>query len=187
MGDKATLKEYYEKIIDSLDIDDAQKGLLKLTWLDYLLLMNKSARKGWVSYNYSQLIVIFFSLLIPMLEGTKLKSFDYFGWDFGGLTIISLLSLVVATLTALNRQLGFDAKWRHYRKNAEMMRNEGDDFLALSGNYQNINSHKEAFKSFITTITTFKRQEVSSYLQNDNDKKRAMINKAYSSTKMPVL
>jgi len=167
MREGTTLKEYYGKIIDSLDLNDAQRELLKLTWLDYLLLMNKSARNGWFSYNYSQLIVIFFSLLIPMLEGSRLKGFDYFG-----LTIISLLSLVVATLTALNRQLGFDAKWRHYRKNAEMMRNEGDDFLALSGNYQNINNHKEAFKSFITTITTFKRQEVSSYLQNDNDKNK---------------
>lgn len=172
MKEGTRLKEYYGKIIDSLDLEDGQRELLKLTWLDYFLLMNKSARNGWVSYNYSQLIVIFFSLLIPMLEGTRLKSFDYFGWDFGGLTIISLLSLVVATLTALNRQLGLDAKWRHYRKNAEMMRNEGDDFLALSGNYQNINNHKEAFKSFITTITTFKRQEVSNYLQNDNDRKK---------------
>ena len=164
------LKVHYEKIIDSLDLDDPQKGLLKLTWLEYLLLINRSAERGWSSYNFSQLIVIFFSLLIPMLEGAKLKSFN-FGWGFGGLTIISVLSLVVATLTAINRQLGFDAKWRHYRKNAEMMRNEGDDFLALAGNYQNASKHKEVFRSFITTITIFKRQEVSSYLQNDNEKK----------------
>ena len=50
MREGKRLKGYYCKIIDSLELDDAQREILKLTWLDYLLLMNKSARKGWVSY-----------------------------------------------------------------------------------------------------------------------------------------
>jgi hypothetical protein len=162
-------KEYYESIIDGLELDDNHKRILKISWLDYFLLMNLKAQKGWKSFNYAQLIVIFLSLLIPVIEGTKLKNFEYFGLNLGGLTVVSVMSLTIATLTALNRQLGFDAKWRHYRKNTEMMRNEGDDYLALSGSYQNFTNHNEAFKLFITTITAFKRQEVNTYFENDKN------------------
>jgi hypothetical protein len=167
MKDVHKLKGSYEELIDGLDLTVQQKILLKLTWLDYLLLLDKSARRGWVSFNYSQLIVILFSLTIPVLQGSELKDSNLFG-----LTIISLLAFIVAALSALNRQLGFEGKWRHFRKNAEMVRNEGDDFLALSGNYQNVKNQQEAFKSFLTIITNFKRQEANSYLHNDRDKKK---------------
>lgn len=176
MKSNTVLSQEYAIIIDGLKLEDTQKALLKTTWLDYLLLMNVSAKKGWRNYNYSQLIVIFLSLIIPVLEGTKLKNFDFFGWDLGGLTLISILSLIVAALTAINRQMGFDAKWRHYRKNAEMMRNEGDDYLGLSGNYEKFNDHSEAFRPFIKSITSFKRQEVNSYLENDSEKKSTNTN-----------
>lgn len=162
------IKTRYETLIDGLDLNNEQKSILRLTWLDYLLLLDKAARRGWISFNYSQLIVIIVSLSIPILEGSNLKNYNWFG-----LTIISLLSFIVAALSALNRQLGFEGKWRHYRKNAEMIRNEGDDFLALSGHYIKKKNQQDAFNSFITTITTFKRQEANLYLQihqgkNDN-------------------
>lgn len=171
MKEVHNLKVTYEELIDGLDLTAQQKILLKLTWLDYLLLLDKSARRGWVSFNYSQLIVIIFSLTIPVLEGSGLKDYNLYG-----LTIISLLSFIVAALSALNRQLGFEGKWRHFRKNAEMVRNEGDDFLALSGNYQNIKNQQEAFKSFLTIITNFKRQEANNYLHNDRDKNKQADN-----------
>lgn len=161
------LKSRYEELIDNVNLEESQKTMLKLAWLDYLLLLDKSARRGWRSFNYSQLIVIIFSLLIPVLEGSKLKNFCY-----SGLTIISLLSFIVAALSALNRQIGFESKWRHFRKNAELVRNEGDDFLALAGDYQHVNNQQEAFKLFLTTITNFKRQEANSYLHNDKEKKK---------------
>ena len=141
--------------------------MLKLAWLDYLLLLDKSARRGWISFNYSQLIVIVLSLIIPVLEGSNLKNISY-----SGFTIISLLSFIIASLSTLNRQLGFESTWRHYRKNAELVRNEGDDFLALAGDYQHVNNQQEAFKLFLTTITNFKRQEAYSYLHNDKEKKK---------------
>lgn len=167
MNKSVKLKGRYIELIDSLDLDKTQKTILKLTWLDYLLLLDKSARRGWMSFNYSQLLVILFSLIIPILEGSQLKGYNYFG-----LTIISLLSFIIASLSALNRQLGFESRWRHFRKNAEMVRNEGDDFLGLAGNYQNVKNRQEAFKSFLTIITNFKRQEANSYLHNDRDKKK---------------
>jgi hypothetical protein len=163
-----TTKENYQSIIDSLDLDDTQKKVLKSTWLDYLLLMNSSAGRGWFSHNYSQIAVIIFSLLIPVIEKSKLNV-DIFHLD---LTIISVLGLLVAALTTLNRQLGFEEKWRHYRMNAETMRNEGDDFFALAGSYEKFTSHKEAFKLFTTTVTSYKRQEVNTYIEEEKSRKK---------------
>lgn len=163
MKKNTTNKEQYLKIIDSLELDLTQKEVLKTTWLYYFLLMNSSAKRGWVSHNYSQILVIVLSLLIPVIEQSKLN-YNIFNLD---LKVISILGLLVAALTTLNRQLGFEEKWRHYRKTAEMMRNEGDDFFALSGEYENFKSHKEAFQTFSKTVTTFKRLEVTSYIEEE--------------------
>jgi hypothetical protein len=168
MRKSKTTKEKYEDIINSLELDETQKKVLKSTWLDYLLLMNSSASKGWFSHNYSQIAVIIFSLLIPVIEKSKLN-IDIFHLD---LTIISVLGILVAALTALNRQLGFEEKWRHYRRTTETMRNEGDDFFALAGNYEKFISHKEAFKIFTTSVTSYKRQEVNIYIEEEKNRKK---------------
>jgi hypothetical protein len=162
MKKSTTDKERYTKIIDGLELDQTQKEVIKTTWLDYLLLMNSSAKKGWFSHNYAQITVIIFSLLIPVIEQSKLNNIP--NWD---LKVVSFLGLVVAALTTLNRQLGFEEKWRHYRKTSEAMRNEGDDFFALSSEYEKYQTHKEAFKTFIKTVTTFKRLEVNSYIEEE--------------------
>lgn len=171
MRKSTTDKDKYTKIIDGLDLNETQKGVLKMTWLDYLLLMNSSAKKGWFSHNYSQIAVIILSLLIPVIEQSKLN-YNLFGWD---LKVISILGLIVAALTTLNRQLGFEEKWRHYRKTSEAMRNEGDDFFALSGEYEKYQTHAEAFRPFTKTVTTFKRLEVNTYIEEEqrrNDQQR---------------
>lgn len=160
-------KQEYKKIIAGLELDDTQKFFLLTSWMDYLFLMNKSARKGWISHNYSQIVVILFSLLIPVIEKSGLN-FNV----VAQLSLISVFSLIVASLTALNRQLGFEEKWKHYRLTAELIRNEGDDFFALAGNYKKFATHKEAFKTFASIVTSFKRKEVNSYIEQERDKKK---------------
>lgn len=162
----------YIKIINGLDLNETQKDVLKITWLDYLVLMNSSAKKGWFSHNYSQIAVIVLSLLIPVLEQSKLNH-NIFGWD---LKVVSIVGLIVAALTTLNRQLGFEEKWRHYRKTSEAMRNEGDDFFALSGEYDKYKTHKEAFRTFTKTVTTFKRLEVNTFIEEEQRRNDQQLN-----------
>ncbi|ASS48948.1 MAG: hypothetical protein A3D31_05565 [Candidatus Fluviicola riflensis] len=154
-------KKHYESVIKDLSLDEAQKNLVKIIWLDYFLLLNKSARQGVFSSNTSQIIIIFFSLLIPVIEGID-KSTTSLPF---GLSIVSVISIMIALITALNRQMNFDARWKHFRKNAEMMRNEGDDFFALSGEYKKFENHGEGFRDFMTSVTLFKRHEVDHYLE----------------------
>ncbi len=161
----ASLKKQYLTVIDSLNLNETEKNLVKIIWLDYFLLLDKHARQGIYSSNTSQIIIIFFSLIIPVIETIpKIPRFPF------GLSIISLLSIIIALITALNRQMNFDARWKHYRKNAEMMRNEGDDFLALSGSYQKFKTHSDGFQYFTTAITLFRRQEINQYFDSEKEK-----------------
>lgn len=165
-GCNSTDKEKYNTLIEGLKLGNTQETILKSTWLDYLLLMNISAEKGWYSYNAAQIAVIVLSLLIPLIEMTKLNA-DIYDWN---LKVVSIIGFVVAAITTLNRQLGFEQKWRHYRRNAEAMRNEGDDFFALAGKYEKFDSHISAFKEFTKTVTSFKRSEVDSYIKEQKKK-----------------
>lgn len=167
----SSLKKQYLHVIDNLDLQQTEKDLVKIVWLDYFLLLDKSAKKGVYSSNISQIVIIFFSLIIPVIEVIP----DVPKLPFG-LSIISLISIMIALITALNRQMNFDARWKHYRKNAEMMRNEGDDFFALSGSYKKFKTHSDAFKDFSTAITLFKRQEINQYFDNQKEMTEKKVN-----------
>jgi hypothetical protein len=168
MKKKSAIETRYKVLIDRLNLTEIQKDILTITWLNYLSLMSAKAKRGIISYNFCQLLIVFLSLVIPVLEGMQLTPIPIGGTQSKGLTYVTVLSLIIAICTALNRQLGFDSKWRHYRRSTEMMRNEGDDFLALAGDYKDFRNHDEAISSFISAVTTFKRQEVGSYLDGKN-------------------
>jgi hypothetical protein len=60
----------------------------------------------------------------------------------------------------------YSEAWSHYRKNAELIRMEGEDYLALSGRYAKFDTHDQAFTKFIQVITTYKRREVESFMES---------------------
>jgi hypothetical protein len=155
--------ERNEKIIDSLEISDTQKELIKSAWLDYLKLTNRNATLGVRYFHILQVTVIITGILIPVLETSSLQ-FKV----LGNLGIIGILGLTVAIATGLTRHFSFEERWRHYRQHAELIRNEGDDYFALSNNYSECDTHAQAFKEFIAAVTNFKRQEIQSYMIKNN-------------------
>ncbi len=165
MRQKITKK--YEKLILSLGLDEVQESIIKSTWLDYFSSVNLSAKRGWIVHNYTRGIVFTIGLLIPIIESSGLNK-DICNYN---ITIVSVLGVLIAGLAAINRQIGFEEKWKHYRATAEFIRNEGDDYFALAGKYSSYKSHKDAFKKFISEITDFKRKEVETYFKIEKDRK----------------
>lgn len=161
-------KQEYTNVIDRLELSEEQKSFLKLSWLDYLMLLNKKAGVGWFRSSLAQIVAVTISLIIPVIETSNLNQ-DILDLN---LSVVSVLALGVAIITTWNRQLGYEEKWRHYRRNTEMIRNEGDDFFALSGNYEKYSRHTDAFKSFATALTSFKRQEVNTYFEQSAPKRQ---------------
>lgn len=150
----------YEKLIENVDFSEREKILLRTSWLDYLRYLDSLAIKDSIFFNVLQVLVIITGILIPVIEQSDLN--ERIG--VGSVTIISILGLIVAIATALNRHFRFEERWKHYRKNAEIIRNEGEDFFGLTGNYENSKDYSEALKKFIEIITIAKRQEVDSYI-----------------------
>lgn len=162
-----------EKMIDSLEISDTQKELMKSAWLDYLELTNRNAILGVRYFHILQVTVIITGILIPVLENSSLQ---FKVW--GNLGIIGILGLTVAIATGLSRHFSFEERWRHYRQHAELIRNEGDDYFALCNNYSVFDTHTEAFKEFIAIVTNFKRQEIQSYMTKNNKSSKSQNQKS---------
>ena len=86
--------------------------LLKASWLNYLKYLDSLAIKDSIFYNILQILVIITGILIPVIEQSDLN--EKIG--IGSVTIISVLGLIVAIATALNRHFRFEVRWKHYLK-----------------------------------------------------------------------
>ncbi|WP_299210826.1 DUF4231 domain-containing protein [uncultured Dokdonia sp.] len=156
---KENFKSYHQ-LIELSELSETDKILFKISWLDYLKYLDRLAIKDSLFFNILQLLVIIVGILIPVIEQSKLNS----EIGISSITVISILGLTIAIATALNRHFKFEERWKHYRRNAEIIRNEGEDFFGLTGNYENAQNQKDAFKKFIENITAIKRQEVDTFI-----------------------
>lgn len=159
---KTSPKDKYTQRIDALTLNPEQKELVKMIWLDYFLILEKAAKTGWLGNNFSQIVVILFGLLIPVINGLSTQ----FDWVFAGSVTISILSVIIALISAVSKQIGLNNRWHHYRYHAEMIRNEGEDFFALSGAYKAFETHEEAFRDFCTNVNAYKRKEVTQFVKS---------------------
>ena len=159
-----------DSIIQNLNLSGDKKEVLQLVWLDYFNFTDKRAVKNYKGFDFLQLVIIVTGVMIPVLEGTGLD--DMVKHAIGvkvNIGLISILGLIVAISAGVNRHYTFEEKWRHYRQNAELMRNEGEDFLALSNRYSRYADHEAAFGNFIAFVTNFKRSELQAYMAGPDD------------------
>ncbi|MDO6595598.1 DUF4231 domain-containing protein [Oceanihabitans sp. 2_MG-2023] len=150
----------YNELIERSALSETDKILFTVSWLNYLKYLDKIAIKDSLFFNVLQILILVVGILIPIIEQTELNS----KIGNSSITVISVLGITIAIATALIRHFRFEERWKHYRKNAEIIRNEGEDFLALTGNYESSKNIHHAFKKFIENITVIKRQEVDSYI-----------------------
>jgi Protein of unknown function (DUF4231) len=75
------------------------------------------------------------------------------------------VSLLVGISTAVEGFMRFGEQWRHYRLNAELLKNEGWLFFQLAGRrYREFGSHAKAYPSFAHRVEKWIRLEVEEYL-----------------------
>jgi hypothetical protein len=168
---KESYRANYCGIIDTTDLDATEKAITKSAWLDYLLLLNKQAERSWSLYTFTQIVIVCLGIVIPLIENTNLNA----EIANSKLKVVGICGAIIAILTLLARQMTFDQKWLHYRKNAEVVRNEGDDFLALAGDYATFARHQAAYKTFISNLTKLKREENTKYMDNAERNIQKMI------------
>ena len=80
----------------------------------------------------------------------------------GWLTI--LIGLVVAISAAIEGFFRFGERWRHYRRTVELLKIEGWLFFQLSGPYQSIQTHAQAYPAFAARAEEIIRSDVEAYI-----------------------
>lgn len=149
------LKGDLSELINNLhDLTDLQKHFLRLRWLDQVLWIEGRANSTKAWYLVLRLTTIVGGVLIPTL--VKLSP---------STEMVTLgVSLLVAISAAVEGFLRFGEQWRHYRLRVELLKNEGWQFLQLSGNYRGYPTHAKAYKFFAFRVEKLSHLEVEEYI-----------------------
>ena len=85
-----------------------------------------------------------------------------------------MLGIIVSIGTGLNQIYKYEDQWMNYRRNAELLKSEGENFFGLGGAYRASENHEAALRDFNTNVSNIKRQDVSNYFEKvvtqDKDK-----------------
>jgi len=71
--------------------------------------------------------------------------------------------LLVALSAAVEEFFHYGERWRHYRQNAEALKNEGWQFFLLAGGYRRHRSHQTAYPAFTGRVEQILADDVSEY------------------------
>jgi hypothetical protein len=154
-------KQDLEGLIDSLQLSDLQKHLLRSRWLDQVLWMGEKAGSAQKRYYALRLIAIVGGVIVPALVGLKIGEQGIspcIQWT------TFFLSLIVAISVAVEEFFHYGERWRHYRRTVECLKTEGWQFFQLAGPYQQPQTHSQAFPDFAAQIEKICRQEVDVFI-----------------------
>lgn len=155
------LKQNLGSLIESLQLSDLQKHLLRSRWLDQVLWMEGKAASAQKRYYALRLMAIVGGVIVPALVGLKIGEEVVRPW-LQWTTFF--LSLIVAISVALEEFFHYGERWRHYRRTVECLKIEGWQFFQLAGPYQQLGSHSRAFSDFAAQVEKVCRQEVDVFI-----------------------
>jgi hypothetical protein len=148
------------QLIESLELSDLQKHLLRTRWLEQVRWLEGRAIFNRKSYHTLRLAAIVGGVIVPALVSLQLSgnAAAVVHWlTFG-------LSLVVALSAAIEEFFHNGERWRHYRRTVELLKSEGWQFFQRSGPYQGYASHAEAFQAFAGQVESICQHEVDAYI-----------------------
>jgi hypothetical protein len=162
-------RQSLNELIDAVGLDDLQKAFLRSRWLSDLQWQDRRAKKFQRLHYVFRLGAIVGGVIVPALVG--LNPTD--GVWLERVRFLTLgLSLLVAISVAVEGFLRFGDRWRHYRRNAELLKSEGWMFFQKSGRYRNCNSHGEAYPDFAEQVEGILRQDVDQFIADIAQERR---------------
>jgi len=161
--------ERLSELIDTLELTDTQKTILRDRWLDQITWMSGQATKARKRYERPRLFVVVGGVLVPGLVTILLSAHDSIEWLFDLPTnVIRILafgvSLAVAMFAAAEEVLNYGDRWRHYRRTVELLKTIGWQYIELSGMFRKYPSHAAAFVAFNEHVEDVLTEDVEGYL-----------------------
>ncbi len=159
-------------LLETLELSEFQKQLLRDRWLNQLGWMSRQATKARKRFLWLRMPVVIGGVAIPGLVTILLSAgttdttiewlFNLPTWVVRFVTFA--VSLGVAILAALEEVLNFGERWRHYRRTAELLKTLGWQFMMLSGGFRRYGSHAAAFVPFTERVEDVLNEDVEGYL-----------------------
>jgi hypothetical protein len=139
-----------EDLLNGLELEEKKKTIIQLRWLETAQLMESRADKYMKVYNVLQFITLITVIITPIFININ--------------TLIATASGILAALSlGVNQSFQYEKKWRHYRKNVELIYSEGYDYFSLGGKYLSYENHEEAYRSFVSNVEAILKSEVETY------------------------
>jgi hypothetical protein len=158
----SSVKETFERLMESSDLDPRQRDFFELRYLDQLTWMESKAKKAQWFYYRLRLITIIGAVVVPALV-----SLNAVGGSTGKAAQIAtwVVSLVVAISAAVEGFFQFGQRWRNYRSTAERLKIEGWLYFELAGPYASDNgSQAGSFKLFASRVEDVFAKELDTYI-----------------------
>ena len=154
--------ELIEPIINTLNIDDTKKNIIRGRFLNEVNLYDSKivSVKKW--YDFFRFNITMGSILLPALlsigqmDPTKLpKNFEqisYWGsW---------ILSLTVTVSNGFLQLFSLDKNYFMYSLVSENLKTEGWQYFQLSGKYEDMPDHSFGYKIFCKSVESIKRKQI---------------------------
>jgi uncharacterized protein DUF4231 len=157
----AELRTTFERLIDSVALDEPQREFVKARWLDQVLWMEGKAAAAQRRYYRLRLVTVVGAVIVPALvslstlDGRTGEAARVGAW---------FVSLTVAVSAAIEGFFQFGLRWRNYRGTVERLKTEGWLYLERAGAYAASNSHNQTFGAFAARVEELITTDVDQYL-----------------------
>jgi hypothetical protein len=166
----------YTEILNKLDLEDFQKIIIRLRYIDILDMLHKRTTRITISYYFNKIIVTIGSLIVPALlsiqytntgPGQDARSFSFqIYWSTW------VLSLLVSICNGLMSIFRVEKKYIYLHSDIEFLTSEGWQYAGLTGRYSGFftpgqePSHKNQFKFFCHITEKIMMKEVEAEFSN---------------------
>lgn len=150
-----------EALIQQMPLSDIQRQMLRARWLDQLKYMSGKADQARQRYYQLRFIGVVGGVLVPAFISLSLA------YDVIELRIATFIaSMIVATVAATELLLRYGERWRHFRRNSELLKSEGWQYLMGIGPYRRAKDADQAFKEFNTRVEAILQEDIQGYLDS---------------------
>lgn len=150
----------YEEALSTLPISEIRRKQIQTDFIVSVRLMETLANRNLRANDWSNVIVIILSALVPVLinfsTGPDKENDKYLG-------VATICSVLLAIGNALRQSYKFREKWISYKHTAELLLIEGQHFFSLSGKYLKYPTHDDAFATFIANIGNLRLNQLNNY------------------------
>jgi len=162
-----TTQERLNRAIDSIDMSERRKEWMRDRWLEQVLWFDRRALRANRRYSLLRIVAISGGVIVPAMVSLSQGAGDAWIRDWATPAAF-VISVLVAISVGLDSFFHFGERWRHFRRTAELLKNEGWLFIEGGGRYkryQHVSSfHDKVFPLFATKVEELVRRDVEVYL-----------------------